>query len=154
MVEALNTKDTTSGELFLTELTKQWRAQDLHGSWDGKPDAELLAPYVVTKEQRREMPLMADPDPDTLWRLEIYYNAIGLSIERLTGVMVSPMMKFHHEGFGRVVLLAGRLVVLSRHLRDVHSFGFETMEKLGEEGAKAVDAGLEWIRKYPEAAHE
>jgi len=154
MVETPGTAKVPTTELFLSELVKQWRAQDLHGTWENKPDSELLAPYIVTREQRREMSLMADPDPDTLWRLELFYNAIGLAIERLTGVIVTPMMKFHHEGFGRVVLLAGRLVVLSRHLRDVHRFGFESMEKLGEEGAGAIDSGLEWIRKYPEAARE
>jgi probable nitrogen fixation protein len=154
MVETPGIAKVATTELFLSELVKQWRAQDLHGAWDGKPDSELLAPYVVTREQRREMPLMADADPDTLWRFELFYNAIGLAIERLAGVMVSPMMKFHHEGFGRVVLLAGRLVVLSRHLRDVHRFGFDSMEKLGEDGARAIESGLEWIRKYPEAARE
>ena len=154
MAETLDAVNATTNELFLNELVKQWRAQDLHGSWDNKPDSELIEPYIVTREQRREMPVMADPDPDTLWRLELYYNAIGLAIERKSGVMVTPMMKVHHEGFGRVVLLAGRLVVLSRHLRDVHRFGFETMEKLVEEGGKAIDTGLEWIGKYPDAAKE
>ena len=154
MAEVVPAPSTATVDLFMSELVKQWRAQDLHGTWDNKPDAELLAPYIVTREQRREMPMMADPDPDTLWRLELFYNAVGLAIERLTGVMVSPMMKFHHEGFGRVVLLAGRLVVLSRHLRDVHRFGFESFEKIAADGAKLVDDGAEWIRRFPEVANE
>lgn len=137
---------------FVKELIKQWRAQDAHGTWDGKSDAELLAPYVLTKEQRREMPIMADPDPETLWRLEIFYNAVGLAIERATGVMVAPMMKMHHEGFGRMVLIAGRLIVINKQLRDVHRFGFLSMEKLAEEGEKAVAAGVDMIRKFPEVA--
>lgn len=151
---AETTEDSTAStvSIFQIELVKQWRAQDLHGNWDGRSDDELLAPYVITREQRREMPIMADPDPDTLWRLELYYNAIGLAIERVTGVMVSPMMKFHHEGFGRVVLLAGRLVVLSRHLRDVHRFGFESQEKLCAEGVRAIDEGVDWVRRFPEVA--
>jgi probable nitrogen fixation protein len=41
--------------------------------------------------------MMADPDPETLWRMELFYNAIALSIERETKVMVSPMLKMHHE---------------------------------------------------------
>jgi probable nitrogen fixation protein len=150
----MNETSISLTRLFVDELVKQWRAQDLHGDWDGKTDTELLAPYVVTREQRREMPLMADPDPDILWRLELYYNAIGLAIERLTGVMVTPMMKIHHEGFGRVVLIAGRLVVLSRHLRDVHRFGFDSFERLEQEGAQALEAGLAWVKKYPEVAAE
>jgi probable nitrogen fixation protein len=68
--------------LFVKELIKQWRAQDAHGAWEGKSDAKLLAPYIVTKEQRRQMPIIDDPDPEVLWRVELYYNAIGLAIER------------------------------------------------------------------------
>jgi probable nitrogen fixation protein len=137
---------------FVKELIKQWRAQDTHGTWDSKSDAELLAPYIITKEQRREMPIIADPDPDLLWRLEIFYNAVGLCIERATGVMVAPIMKMHHEGFGRMVLTGGRLVVINKHLRDVHRFGFESMAKLAEEGGKLVAAGIEMIEKFPQAA--
>ena len=96
---------------FVRQLVKVWRAQDAHGAWDGRSDAQLLDPYILTLERKRELPIMGDPDPETLWRLELYYNAIGLSIERATGVMVSPIMKLHHEGFGRLVLTAGRLIV-------------------------------------------
>jgi len=70
---------------FLSELIKQWRAQDIHGSWDAKSDANLLEPYILTREKRREIPTMSDPDPETLWRMELFYNAIGLAIERATG---------------------------------------------------------------------
>ena len=138
--------------LFLRELVKQWRAQDTHGTWEGKNDEQLLAPYVVTKEQRREMPIIGDPDPEVIWRIELFYNAVGLALERLTGIMCAPMMKMHHEGFGRIVLIAGRLVVVNRQLRDVHRFGFETMEKLAAEGARVIEAGLGLIRQFPEAA--
>ena len=35
------------------ELIKQWRAQDTHGAWEGKSDATLLEPYILTREKRR-----------------------------------------------------------------------------------------------------
>jgi probable nitrogen fixation protein len=142
-----------TGELFIGELVKQYRAQDTYGTWDGKSNDTLLAPYIITKEQRREIPIMGDPDPETLWRLELFYNAVGLSVERLTGIMVSPMMKMSHEGFGRMVLMAGRLVVVNKYLRDVHRFGFNDMEKLMEEGGKIVDSAVEMINKFPEVAN-
>lgn len=138
--------------VFVKELIKQWRAQDTHGAWEGKSDAKLLEPYIITREQRREMPIIGDPDPETLWRLELYYNAIGLAIERQSGIMVSPMLKMHHEGFGRLVLLAGRLVVINKQLRDVHRFGFESMEKLAEEGEKQVAAGVAMVNQFPDVA--
>jgi len=138
---------------FVQELVKQWRAQDTHGAWEGKDDATLLAPYIITKEQRKEMPIIGDPDPETIWRIELFYNAIGLAIERETKNMVSPMMKMHHEGFGKMILTAGRLVVVNKQLRDVHRFGFETMEKLAAEGEKFVSAAVEMIHKFPEVAN-
>jgi probable nitrogen fixation protein len=138
--------------VFIKELIKQWRAQDMHGSWDGKSDLDLIQPYIVSKEKRREIPIMGDPDPETLWRVELFYNAVGLAIERATGIMVAPMMKMHHEGFGRMVLTAGRLIVINKYLRDIHRFGFETLDKLSDEGAKLIATGVEMIEKYPEVA--
>ena len=137
---------------FFRELVKQWRAQDSYGAWEKKSDMELLAPYVLDKEQRRAIPIIGDPDPEILWRLELFYNAVGLATERASGVMVSPMMKMSHEGFGRMVLIAGRLIVVNKQLRDVHRFGFPSMEKLAEEGDKLVAGALEMIEKLPEVA--
>jgi probable nitrogen fixation protein len=138
---------------FIKELIRQWRAQDAHGAWDGKTDVDLLEPYILDKEKRRQVPIIGDPDPETLWRLELFYNAVGLAIERETGIMVSPMMKIHHEGFGRLVLTAGRLIVLNKQLRDVHRFGFDSLEKLSGEGEKLVASAVEMIRKFPEVAN-
>ena len=152
MVETLNQTVEPVSQGFLQELIKQWRAQDLHGSWDKKTDLDLLEPYILTKEKRRELPIMGDPDPETLWRMELFYNAIGLAIERITGVMVSPIFRLHHEGFGRLVLTAGRLIVLNKNLREVHRFGFGSLEKLEAEGEKLVADAVEWIEKYPEVA--
>ena len=144
---------STNGDIFLGELEKQLRAQDTYGKWDGKSGVALLSGYLISKEQRREIPIMGDPDPQTLWRLELFYNAVGLAVERQTGIMISPIMKMSHEGFGRMVLTAGRLVVINKYLRDVHRFGFIDMEKLAEEGGKLVEAALEMIHKFPDAAN-
>jgi probable nitrogen fixation protein len=154
MVDVATISEASAVEnLFIKELIKQWRAQDTHGTWDKKGDIELLAPYIVDKEARKLLPIIGDPDPEILWRLELFYNAVGLAIERATGVMVQPMMKMSHEGFGRQILIAGRLIVVNKQLRDVHRFGFETLEKLAAEGTKFVDSGIEMIQKYPEVAN-
>ena len=138
---------------FVTELVKMLRAQDTHGTWEGKSDRKLLDPYILTAEQRKEIPIIGDPDPETLWRMELFYNAIGVAIERATGNMVSPMMKMSHEGFGRIVLLAGRLVVVNKQLRDVHRFGFPSLAKLSDAGAKFFEEGVKMIKDYPQVAN-
>jgi len=137
---------------FVKELIKIWRAQDSHGAWEGKSDLSLLEPYILDKDARRALPIIGDPDPETIWRMELFFNAVALSIERATGVMVSPMMKMSHEGFGRMVLIGGRLIVVNKQLRDVHRFGFDSLGKLAEEGAKYVKAGVEMIEKFKEVA--
>jgi probable nitrogen fixation protein len=137
---------------FIQALVRLIRAGDSYGVWENKPDTALVAPYILTKEERRALPMMADPDPDVLDRVELFYNAISLAIEGQTGLIASPMMKVHHEGFGRVVLIAGKLVVLSRHMRDLHRFGFDSIAKLAAEGEKYVAQGVETIETYPEVA--
>lgn len=137
---------------FAAELIKQLRAHDSFGTWERKADAELLEPYILTREKRAQIPIIGDPDPETLWRLEVFYNAVGIGIERRTGVMVTPMMKMSHEGFGRLVLIAGRLIVVNKQLRDVHRFGFPDLERLDEAGHRLIEAGVAMIERYPDVA--
>ncbi|MEK8053029.1 NifX-associated nitrogen fixation protein [Ideonella sp. DXS22W] len=146
------TDEELLGDPFVRELIKQIRAQDTHGTWEGKSDAKLLEPYILTAEQRRAMPIMGDPDPETLWRLDLFHNAVGLCIEKATKCMVSPMTKMSHEGFGRTVLTTGRLIVVNRHLRDVHRFGYPSLAKLAEAGNKLVTEGITMVETYKDVA--
>lgn len=137
---------------YLAQLAAVIRAQDSYGTWDGKTDADLLADYIVTAEERRDMPIIADPEPEVLDRIEKFYDAIGLLLEKRSGIMAAQMSRISHEGFGRVVLIAGRLVVISKHLRDVHRFGFTSFEKLAEAGEKLTAEAAAMIAAHPEAA--
>lgn len=137
---------------FIKQLITVWRAEDSNGTWDRKSDLDLLKPYILSKEERRALPIMGDPDPDIIWRLELFFNAVCLAIEKETRVMISPMLNMHHEGFGRMVLVGGRLVVVNKQLRDVHRFGFESLEKLAAEGDKYIREGVGMIERYPEVA--
>ncbi len=138
---------------FLKSLVRLMRAQDTYDAWEGRSDADILKDFIVTREQRREIPIIGDPDPDVLWRLELFYNAVGLAIELATHKIASPMMKMSHEGFGRILLTTGKLVVINKTVRDVHRFGFETLTKLAEAGTKLVDGAVENINTFPEVAN-
>lgn len=61
---------------FLQSLVARIRAEDAFGAWDRKTDLDLLEDYIVTKEQRRAIPIIGDPDPDTLDRVEKFYQAV------------------------------------------------------------------------------
>ena len=55
---------------------------------------------------------------------------------------------------GRIVLIAGKLVVYSRTLRDIHRFGFEDLSALAAEGMKAVGQAVAMIDTHPELARD
>ena len=150
--EVIDDKKTISGSAFLSELVKVMRAQDSYGSWEGKLDAEVLSPFVVTKEQRKLIPIIEDPDPDVLWRLELFYNAAGLAIERRTSHIAAPTIKINHEGFGRAMLTVGRLIVYSKYHRDVHRFGFDSLAALAEGGDRIVSEAVSMIARFPDVA--
>lgn len=136
---------------FLQELVLQFRAQAGDAAWDGRSDWELLAPLILPRG-RKGIAASEEPDPDVFWRIELFYNAVGRAIETRTGAKCTLMMKMHHEGFGRLVLLAGRLVVVNKVLRDVRRFGYESLDKLNEAGERLVNAALEMIDRFPDAA--
>lgn len=137
---------------FVRTLVAQVRAQDSYGVWDGKPDIELLEPFIIDAEKRKEIPIIGDPDPDVLDRVQQFYNAVALSIERQCSIMARPVMQMTPEGFGRMVLTCGRLVVINKVLRDVHRFGFPTIDALAQAGDELVTDALSWVERFPEAA--
>jgi len=137
---------------FIKEMVRQMRALDSYGTWDGKSADQVLDAFVLTKERKREIPVIGDPDETTLARVKAFYNAIAVLIEKECGKMAVPMIQITHEGFGRGLITVGKLVVFDRTLRDVHRFGFESLSKMKDEGDKLLAVALEIIGKYPEVA--
>jgi probable nitrogen fixation protein len=139
---------------FLKEIVKQIRAIDTFGEKDKWPAERIVAPFILTKEQKREIPVVGDPDEDTMTRVKAYYNAIATLLENATGLMPMPMLNLHHEGFGRALITIGRLVVFDKTLRDVHRFGFPTAEKMQEEAEHIIAQALELVAKFRPVAEE
>jgi probable nitrogen fixation protein len=137
---------------FIQEMVKQMRAVDSYGTYDGWPAERVLAPYVLTKEQKREIPIIGDPDEILLSRIKCFYNAIASLIEKECGQMAVPMINITHEGFGRGVITVGKLVVMDKTLRDVHRYGYESLSKMKDEGDKLLSVALEIIGKHPDVA--
>jgi probable nitrogen fixation protein len=137
---------------FIKEMVKQMRAIDSYGTYDGWPADRILAPYVVTKEQRREIPVIGDPDEIMMARIKAFYNAVSSLIEKECGLMAVPNINITHEGFGRALITVGKLVVMDRTLRDVHRYGYESLSKMKDEGDKLLSVALGLIGKYPEVA--
>ena len=137
---------------FVKEMVRQMRALDSYGQYDGYPLEKLLEPLVLTKARKAEIPLVGDPDETTVACVKAFYNAIAVLIEKECGLMAVSLIHLSHEGFGRVLITIGKLVVLDRTLRDVHRFGFESLSKMKTEADKYLSVAIEIIGKFPEVA--
>jgi probable nitrogen fixation protein len=137
---------------FVAEMIRQMRAIDTYGTYDEWSKAKILAPFILTKEMRREIPIIGDPDEILLARLKAFYNAISSMIEKECKLMAVPMINISHEGFGRVIITVGKLVVLDKTLRDVHRFSFLSLSKMKDEADKLLSVALEIIGMHSDVA--
>jgi len=144
--------DPLLGTDFIKEMVRQMRAVDAYGTYDTWPVERILEPFVLTPEKKREIPVVGDPDEIVLARVRAFYNAIAALIEKECGLMAVPTVHLTHEGFGRVLITVGKLVVMDRTLRDVHRFGFASLSKMKDEGDKILSVALEMIGEWPKVA--
>lgn len=146
-----------TGDPFMTsdvvvEMLKQLRALDTYDTYEGWSEEKIIDPVVMTKERKREIPIIGDPDETTLARVKAYYNAIASLIEKKSGLMAVPVINITHEGFGRAFVLVGKLIVADKILRDVHRFGFPSLEDFSAKTEQVVDKAVALIEQYREVA--
>jgi probable nitrogen fixation protein len=133
---------------YVRNIVVQLRAMDSYGTYDTWSDDKVLDPLILTKERRREIPVVGDPDETVIARVKAYYNALSVSIEKECGLMAVPVINITHEGFGRAMIIIGKLVVTDKVLRDVHRFGFESLDKLIAEMEKVVGKATRLVEEH------
>jgi probable nitrogen fixation protein len=152
MTAKIDANDPVLSTDLAVELVRQIRAIDAYGTLDNQSDAEVLAPFILTKEEKRELPIVGDPDELVVARMRAFYNAISALIEKECGLMAVPLLNLTHEGFGRALITVGKLVVMDNTLRDVHRFGFESLSKLKDEADGILSVALKIIGEHSDVA--
>lgn len=137
---------------FIKEMARQMRALDTYGTYQGWSVEKILDPYIVTKERKATIPLIGDPDDQTISRVKAFYNAIAVLIEKECKLLAVPLVHLTHEGFGRAIITVGKLVAVEKTLRDVHRFGFPSLSKMKDDADKLLGIALERIGQHPEVA--
>jgi probable nitrogen fixation protein len=135
---------------FLKAIVQQIRANDAYGTYRTWADELLLKPYIISKADKRDIPLDEEIDPMTKGRIMAFYRAVAYCIEQETGSLSQVVVDLNHEGFGWALVFAGRLLLVSKTLRDAQRFGFKSLEKMSAEGEKLVQKGVELAQKFPE----
>lgn len=137
---------------FIKALAQQIRVNDSYGTYRTWSDELLLKPFVVSKQKKRQISVEGEVDPITKGRILAFYRAIAYRIEQETGKLAQVVIDLSHEGFGWALVFCGRLLVVSRTLRDAQRFGFDSLEKLVEEGEKLTQSGVDYITRFPDVA--
>lgn len=136
-------------KLFIETLTSQIRALDQFGTWAKKSDEEVLCDkFVKTKEQLKNVPIIADIDEMQIQDIRLIFQSIALAFELKTSMMCSVVMEMSHEGFGRAVVLAEKIVVTNKFFKDAHRYSFRTYDDLVKEGGKMLNNALEIYEQY------
>lgn len=135
---------------FLTRLITQIRAEDAFGAFDAVSEERLLSPFLVSGAAPGEVPLMCVTDPAAVQRLRVLYRTIAAEVERETGIATDYCLDVDAEGFGRVLVFAGRLVIAGEVFRDVNAFGFRRAEQLATYGVALVSSAVRAAGEYPE----
>lgn len=136
-------------KVFIETLIGQVRALDQFGTWANKSDEDLLAEkYIKTKEDLKNIPIIADIDEMKIQDIKLIYQAVALAFEKKTGIMCSVVMEMSHEGFGRVVVVADKILIVNKFFKDAHRFSFRTYEKLIEEGDKLLESAIKIYDQY------
>jgi probable nitrogen fixation protein len=135
---------------FLKALVKQIRGQDSYGFYRSWSDELILKPYIVSKQKKREISVEGEVEPATLSRIMAFFRTIAARIEQETGLISQVVVDLGHEGFGWALVFSGRLLLTVKTLRDAHRFGFESLDKLAEEGEAYVQKGLDLAKRFPE----
>lgn len=134
---------------YMKQLVNQIRALDMYGTWEKLSDEALISQkYVKSKDELRDIPTIADIDEAKIKELKILYNALALAFEVNTGVMATVVMEMSHEGFGRCVVIAEKIVIAEKYFKDAHRFFFPSLEKLHDEMEKTLTKALEIYKMY------
>lgn len=136
-------------KIFTETLVGQIRALDQFGTWANKSNEDLLIEkYIKSKEDLKNIPIIADIDEMQIKDIRIVFQAVALAFEKITGVMCSVVMEMSHEGFGRVVVFADKIVLCEKFFKDAHRFSFRSLEDLETEGEKYLVKAQETYNKY------
>ncbi|MFA6788525.1 MAG: NifX-associated nitrogen fixation protein [Arcobacteraceae bacterium] len=136
-------------KIFIDTLVGQIRALDQFGTWGNKSNEDLLIEkYIKSKEDLKNIPIIADIDEMQIKDIRIVFQAVALAFEKITGVMCSVVMEMSHEGFGRVVVFADKIVLCEKFFKDAHRFSFRTYEDLENEGEKYLLKAQDIYNKY------
>lgn len=137
--------------LFLDSLDKVVQGNDALGLYRNLDVAQRLEQmFLVTPEEKQQTEACGLIDPKVKEKIELFFQAVTYAIEQKSGKLVSSIVELNSEGFGRVILYSGRLILVNKSIRGIQKFTFTELKQLDKAGTQYISNALSWLEKYPE----
>ena len=68
MSEIVENQSDVMSHPFVNQMIVQLRAVDSYGTYDNWSDEKVIDPLILTKERKREIPVVGDPDETVISR--------------------------------------------------------------------------------------
>ena len=87
------------GEVFLKEIVSHERAYVTYGTWEKRSDVDLLMEFLKCVN-KKPLSVMGhcQIDPKAMLKIYAYFNALGATIEKLSGFITSVVINMDDEG--------------------------------------------------------
>ena len=129
---------------FMETLNAKLRSHDAYGVWKKLDDETVISRhFILSKEDRKKIDVYGRMPEETRAKMRLFYEATAQAVEWQTGTMVICVLDINTEGFGRALIIYEDNVLVQKVHRNAHKFGFESMEKIRQEGEKLVSACLD-----------
>lgn len=126
---------------FMDTLSAKLRAHDSYGVWKKLDDETVISRhFILSKEDKKKIDVYGRMPEDTKAKMRLFYEVVAQHIEMLTGKMAICILDINTEGFGRALVIYEDRILVQKVHRNAHKFGFESLEKIAEEGEKLVAA--------------
>jgi len=142
---------------LLKNIVSQLRAYDTYGTWDKRSDEDLLKEFLKKEEKTHSNINLTGHcavDPKTMLKIYAYFKALGVTIEKLSGMLTSVVINIDDEGNGNVLIYSGRLILLNKTIRDANKFSFKSIEDMLKQGLKVINGAMQHLEKYEEVARQ
>ncbi|WP_027417115.1 DUF269 domain-containing protein [Aneurinibacillus terranovensis] len=147
----MNPKLDHSKSPFLDCLIKVIDSYDSLGTYRKfTPEQKLKRTFLLSEEEQQQMISCGQMSEKLKAQISLFFQAVALRIEQMTGSIVGSMVELNDEGFGRSLVYSGSLILINKGIRGTQQFSFTQIDKVEKKGESYVKTGLTMLEKYPE----
>jgi len=129
---------------FYDTLAAKLRSHDTYGVWKKLDDDTVISRhFVLSREDRKKIDVYGKMPEDTKAKMRLFYEAAAQNVEMKSGKMAICVLDINTEGFGRALIVFEDTILVHKVHRNAHKFGFDSIEKIVEEGEKLTEICLE-----------